>query len=232
MNRALTVARLQFVAWPGVVGWPWGILALSFLINLALFATINEPTGAGQPITGGLASIYVVMFVACVSSITQEFPFAIGLGITRRSFYLGNVLQLVGQAISYAAVLYLLTLVEQATNGWGIGLRFFGLPFGWVENPALRFLAFAVPFLLLGFLGIAIALVFKRWGVNGMLTLSTVALVGFGGLAVLATWRGWWPAVGGWFADQSGAALLVGWPALLTLPLAVLSYLAIRRATP
>ncbi len=96
----------------------------------------------------------------------------------------------------------------------------------------LRYLAFAIPFLLLGFLGIAIALVFKRWGVNGILTLTTATIVGFGGLGVLATWRGWWPAIGGWFADQPGGALLVGYPALLALPLAAASYLIIRRATP
>ncbi|QOC90877.1 ABC transporter permease [Micromonospora craniellae] len=231
MNRTLTVARLQFVAWPSMVGWPWGILALSFLINLALFTAMNETVDA-TPTTGGLASIYVVMFVACINVITQDFPFAIGLGVSRRSFYLGNVLQFGGQAIVYAAALYLLSMIEEATGGWGIDLTFFGIPFLWVENPVLRFLGFAIPFLLLGFLGIAIALVFKRWGVNGMLTLSTVALVVIGGTVVLATWRGWWSAIGGWFADQSGAALLVGWPALFTLPLAAASYLIIRRATP
>ncbi|MFF0721961.1 ABC transporter permease [Micromonospora sp. NPDC003816] len=231
MNRALTVARLQFVAWPSVVGWPWGILALSFLINLALFSSMNESTDS-TPTTGGLASIYVVMFVACVNSITQDFPFAIGLGISRRNFYLGNVLTFGAQAVIYAGLLYLLAVIEEATAGWGVGLTFFGIPFLWVENPVLRFLGFAIPFLLLGFLGIAIALVFKRWGVNGMLALSTVALVVIGGAVVLATWRGWWSAIGGWFADQSGAVLLVGWPALLTLPLAAVSYLIIRRATP
>ena len=230
MNRAVTVARLQFVAWPSVVGWPWAILTLSFVINLAVFGAMGDIDP--QPTTGGLVSIYVMMFVACLNSITQVFPFALGLGVSRRSFYLGNVLQFVAQAICYAAVLYLLAIVEEATDGWGIRLRFFGLPFAWVENPLLRFLGYAIPFLLLGFLGIAIALVFKRWGVNGMLTLTTAALIGFGGLAVLATWQNWWPAIVRWFADQSGAALLVGWPALLTLPLAAVSYLAIRRATP
>ncbi len=230
MNRALTVARLQFVAWPSVVGWPWAILTLSFVINLAVYGAMDDTDL--QPTTGGLLSIYVMMFVACLNSITQVFPFALGLGVSRRSFYLGNVLQFVAQAIGYAAVLYLLAVVEEATDGWGIRLRFFGLPFVWVENPLLRFLGYAIPFLLLGFLGIAIALVFKRWGVNGMLTLTTAALIGFGGLSVLATWQHWWPAIGRWFADQSGAALLVGWPALLTLPLAAVSYLVIRRATP
>ncbi|MFI7080512.1 ABC transporter permease [Micromonospora sp. NPDC049903] len=230
MNRALTVPRLQFVAWPSVVGWPVAILSLSFLINLAFFASMD-----GRDIeqtTGGLASIYVMMFIACINVITQDFPFAIGLGISRRSFYLGNVLSFGAQAVVYAGLLYLLAVIEEATDGWGVGLTFFGIPFLWVENPVLRFLGFAIPFLLLGFLGIAIALVFKRWGVNGMLTLSTAALVVIGGAVVLATWRGWWSAIGGWLADQSGAALLVGWPALLTLPLAVVSYLIIRRATP
>jgi hypothetical protein len=231
MNRALTVARLQFVAWRSVVGWPWGILALSFLINLALFIPINRDDDV-EPTTGGLMSIYVVMFVASINAITHDFPFAIGLGISRRSFYLGNVLHFVGQAIAYAAVLYLLAVVEEATGGWGVNLRFFGLPFLLVEHPVLQFLGFAVPFLLLGFLGIAIAVVFKRWGINGMLILSTVGLVAIGGSAVLVTWRGWWSAVGGWFADQSGIALLLGWPALLTMSLAAVSYLIIRRATP
>ncbi|GGM49455.1 hypothetical protein GCM10011608_38020 [Micromonospora sonchi] len=230
MNRALTVARLQFVAWPLVVGWPWGILASSFLINLAIFASIGDADP--EPTTGGLASIYIVMFIACVNVIIQEFPFAMGLGMSRRSFYLGSLLHFVGQAIVYAGVLHLLSVVEKATGGWGLDLTFFGLPFLLVENPVLRYLAFAIPFLLLGFLGFAIALVFKRWGINGMLTLSTAAFVGIGGLAALTTWRGWWPAIGGWFADQSGGALLVGWPALLALPLAAVSYLIIRRATP
>ncbi|WP_431727603.1 ABC transporter permease [Verrucosispora sp. TAA-831] len=230
MNRVLTVPRLQFVAWPSVVGWPWAILSLSFLINLAFFASMD-----GRDIeqtTGGLASIYVMMFIACINVITQDFPFAIGLGISRRSFYLGNVFSFGAQAVVYAGLLYLLAVIEEATGGWGVGLTFFGIPFLWVENPVLRFLGFAIPFLLLGFLGIAIALVFKRWGVNGMLTLSTATLVVIGGAVVLATWRGWWSAIGDWFADQSGAALLVGWPALFTLPLAVASYLIIRRATP
>ncbi|RIV38027.1 hypothetical protein [Micromonospora radicis] len=230
MNRVLTVARLQFVAWPLVFGWPWGILALSFLVNLALFGSIGDVDPA--PVTGGLSSIYIVMLVACVTTITQDFPFIIGLGVSRRSFYLGNLLQFGAQAVAYAAVLYLLAVVEEATGGWGIELTFFGLPLLLVDNPVLRYLAFAIPFLLLGLLGIAIALVFKRWGVNGMLTLSAAAIVGFGGLGVLATWRGWWPAIGGWFADQSGGALLVGYPALLAVPLAAVSYLIIRRAAP
>ncbi|GAB3860853.1 hypothetical protein GCM10029963_64450 [Micromonospora andamanensis] len=118
MNRALTVARLQLVGWRSVVGWPWGILALSFLINLALFSAMNEADDF-EPTTGGLMSIYIVMFIASISAITQEFPFALGLGVSRRSFYLGNVLHFAGQAISYAAVLYLLAVIEEATDGWG-----------------------------------------------------------------------------------------------------------------
>ncbi|GIJ21141.1 ABC transporter permease [Micromonospora lutea] len=231
MNRALTVARLQFVVWRAVIGWPWGILALSFLINLALFSAMQENEDF-EPTTGGLMSIYIVMLIASISAILQDFPFALGLGVSRRSFYLGNVLQFTVQALVYAAVLYLLAGVEEATDGWGANLRFFGLPFLVVENPVLRFLGFAIPFLLLGFIGIAIALVAKRWGANGLLTLSAVVLAGIGGLAVLATWRGWWSAIGDWFADQPGWALLVGWPALVTLVLAAVSYLVIRRATP
>lgn len=53
-------------------------------------------------------------------------------------------------------------------------------------------------------------------------------------LALLATWWGWWgwwPSVGGFLTDQSGPALLAGYPLPAALPAGV-GYLAIRRATP
>nr|MDT0657842.1 ABC transporter permease [Micromonospora sp. DSM 115978] len=231
MNRILPAARLQFVNWPNNLGWPWGILTISFLINLAIFWSIDEGPDF-EPTSGGVMSIYVVMLVASINSISQDFPFALGLGLTRRTFYLANVLQFTAQALVYAVLLYLLALIEDATGGWGLRLRFFGLPLLFTDNPLVAVLAYAMPFLLLGFLGIFIMVIYKRFGVNGMFTLATASLLGFGGGAVLITWQGWWTASWNWFADQPSAVLLVGWPALLTLPLAGASYLAIRRALP
>lgn len=231
MNRILPAARLQFVNWPSNVGWPWGILASSLLINVALFWSLQEQPDV-EPITGGLASIYIVMFIASILSISQDFPFAIGLGITRRTFYLANVVQFTAQALVYAALLYLLSLIEKATGGWGVELTFFGMPQLFTDNPVVLYLSYAMPFLLLGFVGIFTTIVYKRWGANGMFTLLLVSLFGFGGSAVLITWQGRWTVIWNWFADQPPAMLLLGWPALLTLPLAAAGYLAIRRAQP
>jgi hypothetical protein len=231
MNRVLPVARLMFVNWPSNVGWPWGILASSFLINLALFWSLQEQPDV-EPTTGGLLSIYVVMFVACINSIAQDFPFVIGLGVTRRTFYLANVAQFTAQSLVYAVALYLLALLEVGTDGWGLNLKFFRLPLLFTDNPVVAILAYAMPFLLLGFLGIFITVIYKRFGVNGMFTLMLASLFGFGGAAVVITWQGWWTAIWNWFADQPSAVLLLGWPALLVLPLAGASYLAIRRALP
>lgn len=231
MNRIVPAARLQLVNWPSIVGWPWGILASSLLINVALFWALREQPDV-EPTTGGLASIYIVMLVACITSIAQDFPFAMGLGITRRTFYLANVAQFTGQALVYAALLYLFALIEDATGGFGVNLTFFGMPQLFTDNPLVIYLSYVMPFLLLGFIGIFITIVYKRWGVNGMFTLMLASLFGFGGSAVLITWQGWWIAIWNWFADQPSAMLLLGWPALLTLPLAAASYLVIRRALP
>ena len=51
------------------------------------------------------------------------------------------------------------------------------------------------------------------------------------GLIGLATWQGWWPQVGAWFAAQTPLSVS-GWTALFCAVLGVGSYLTLRRATP
>ncbi|BCJ68476.1 ABC transporter permease [Polymorphospora rubra] len=230
MNRVLPAARLQLVTWRNMVGWPWGILAASFAVNVAFYASMGDL--GRTTVTGGLVCIYMVLLVALVQSVTQWFPFALGLGVTRRAFYLSHLLLLAAQALLYAVVLYLLGVVEAATGGWWIELRFFGIPGLFLDNPVLQLLAYAVPFLLLGTLGTAVGVVFKRWGTTGLFVLGLFGILVGGALATLVTWQGWWAAIGSWFAGQGPAVLILGWPALLSLLLVAVTYPMIRRATP
>ncbi|RKR90910.1 hypothetical protein BDK92_5294 [Micromonospora pisi] len=230
MSRVIAATRIQLISWLALVGWPWGILISSFMINLAVFAVIADEM-PNDPTTGGLLSIYVVTMIGAAQAITQFFPFSLGLSLTRRTFYAATSLLLVAESLVFGVLLYLCSLVERATDGWGMSLHFFVMPFMHSDNPLAQIVILTVPFIVLGYIGICAALVLKRWGVGGLYLLSVVLLLLLGLLAVLITWQHWWLAVGRWFADQSPLALFAGWPALLALLLAGAGLLAIRRAT-
>lgn len=232
MNRVLATARVQLAAWPSTLGIPWLVLGLSFAINLAVAAIVNTSPQEGGHSAGGLLALYIFMLIAYVLTMTQYFPMILGLSVTRRTFYLATCLLAIVQSLSYAIVLYVLKLVEAASGGWGLSMSFFGLDFLSPGNGLLQVLVYAVPLLLMSFLGIFCGVTFKRWGASGMFTLAIASLVVLGGLAVLVTWLRWWGAIGAWFADQSSLSLFAGWPALLVLVLAGANLLMLRRATP
>jgi hypothetical protein len=231
MSQVLRVVRVHLVNWRPMLAWPWAILGVSFAVNLAIFGAVGGQLPPGT-VTGGLGSIYVVALIVCAGWISQVFPFALGLSVTRRTFYAATALLLLAGSVLFGVALYLISLVERATDGWGMSLHFFALGFMGRHNPAAQILLYVVPFLVLGFIGIFAAVVFKRWGVNGLFALLLVTIVVLGGLVALVTWRRGWPAVGHWFTGQSVVTLMAGWPALLAVVLAAGGYLAIRRATP
>lgn len=230
MNRSVQALRVQLLGWKPLVAWPWGILLAAFAVNLLIFAAIGDQ-GQDENTTGGLLSVYVVVFASFVQLIAQVFPFALGLSLTRRAFYLGTGLLVVAVALVFGAGLALGKLTEDATDGWGLSLRFFGIPFLAQDNPVLQILVFSVPFLLAGFAGMLTGTIYQRWGPNGVFTLTVASIVVVGGLVALLSWQRQWAAVGSWFADQSALVLLAGWPALVAAVLAGAGLLTIRRAT-
>lgn len=232
MSRVLSVARIQLVNAPVTVGMPWLILGLVFLVNLALFGVAADATPPEAHTTGALMSIYIVVLISQLQTMTQVFPFAVGLGVTRRSFFAATSLVVAVKSLVYGLALYLLLQVERATGGWGMSLSFFGLPFLRQDNPVLQVLVYAVPFVFVSFLGVAIGVVFKRWGQLGIYAMSVASVVLAGGLAFLATTQGWWPAMGRFLADRSTVGLLAGYPLALAVLIAAAGYLLIRRATP
>ncbi|GAA3753538.1 hypothetical protein GCM10022225_42800 [Plantactinospora mayteni] len=230
MNRVLTVSRVQLVGWQNTVGWPWLLLLMVFAVNYALFLSIGDIED--NPTTGAIASIYIIVFVTSINWITQLLPFSMALSVIRRTFYLATALFLVVQSVVFGVLLFCCQLIEEATNGWGIRLRFFGLNFIDQQNPLLQIAIYTMPFILLGFLGIFVAVFYKRFGLTGMWLLSTATLLVLASVAVLITWLDLWSDIEGWLVDQPMAAWFVGWPALLTALLAGAGYLTIRRVTP
>ena len=230
MNRILPVARLQIPAWPHILGWTWSMMAVTFGLNL-LSVLANHDPGDGVTTTGGVASLYGIAIGMATISVTQIFPYALGMSVTRREFYLAWSLLAAAQSVAYALVLCLLRAVEQATGYWGTGMRYFSLPFMDDANPVLLLLGYAVPMLVVTHLGILFGTVYLRWGTTGVLASLTLAFTALGLAAALITWTRQWHAIGRWLLDQSPTALLAGWPVLVAAAFAVGGFTLIRRAT-
>lgn len=230
MNRVINAARLNIVA-PGFsLVLPWAIMASSLVINILIWAVtdVSEVPGAA---TGGLASLYIALMFVYIQAVASLLPFAMGLSLTRRTFFLGTALFAVVQALVYGIALYALLVIERATNGWGVNLSFFR-GFWAVDNPVSQILVLAVPMAVMAFLGIAVGVMYKRFGSVGMYLLTIGLILGVGTAAVLITWQERWIAIGEWFSNQSTTGLAAGWPLLLGVLFAVGGYLGIRRVVP
>lgn len=231
MSRLSTGIRVQLVGWRHLVGWPWVVLVLSFLVNLALNAAMGADAAADAE-TYGIVAIYTVFFAFYISSIADVFPFAVGHGLTRRTFFAAMSVLVVVQATVYGTVLAALARIEDATDGWGVHLGFFrpgGLDAGGFGADAA---VYASPFLLVAFLAIAVTLVHQRLGLVGMFGLAALLIVLGGGVTIAITAFDWSGPIGDWVDRQSTVALVAGWPLLAVVALAAAGYAGIRRAVP
>ncbi|MGY1841695.1 MULTISPECIES: hypothetical protein [unclassified Modestobacter] len=233
MNRVLAAARMHLAHPLVIFGVPWLVVGIAFAINLAIWGVGDvaaQTPGGGT--TGGLASLYITVLVVFIQAVTQMFPFAMGVSLSRRTFYLGTTLVAAGQALGYGVALTALNSVERATDGWWMGLRFWGPGAIDVGNPVPQVVVYALPMLACAFLGMAVGVVHKRWGANGLWTLAIATLVLLGGITVLLTGLDAWGDVGRWLVAQSVYAYTLLLPALAAVALAGLSWTGLRRAVP
>ncbi|MFC4005319.1 hypothetical protein ACFS2C_26045 [Prauserella oleivorans] len=232
MNHILRVARMQLVNSWAIIGLPIGILLLAVAANVVIFVALSAPDADGELITGGILSIYITLLISHLQTMTQMFPFAVGLSVTRKAFLGAAALIVTAQSFGYAVLLWLLELIEKATGGWGLDLTFFALPFLDMANPLAQILVYAAPFLVFSFFGLWVGIVYKRWGQFGAWALA-VSLAGLGvAIVALVSWRGWWPNVGEFLTTQPTMALLVAYPVLIAAVLAGATYLTTRKAVP
>jgi hypothetical protein len=232
MRRVLDVARVLTVNWFMVIGLPLVVLALAFALNLAIFAVIGDEAPEEGWISGAVMSVYITMGIAHVQTITQVFPFALGLSVTRRAFYAATALVVVAQSLVYGLVLVADVRLEAATDDGGLGVRFFGLPFLVQGNVVAQWLVYAVPLLAVTAIGVFMGVVFERWGQPGVYVVGLGTAVLATAFVLVVTWQRWWPAVGSFFASQSSLALFAGYPLVIALVLGGAGWLALRRATP
>ena len=187
----VTVARYHLVDGISLTILPWAILAFDFGITMAVTDAVG-PVKHPQAQSGAVFAIYVAFLVMGALSVFRSLPFGLAVGASRRAYYAGTTLLAVALAAVDGLALALLQVIERATNGWGVTLHFFRLPYllngpwylTWLTSFVL--LAFGAAQIIVLVSGAAIATAAHAWPAVGHFfsTLSVTGLTGL--LAALA----------------------------------------------
>ncbi|MFC4619935.1 hypothetical protein ACFO4N_14575 [Camelliibacillus cellulosilyticus] len=208
---------------------PWIVVLSSFLVNYII--GIVSSTTDGDPIyTGGVGSIYAYILVAGMMTLTHTFPFALGMSVRRIDYFLGTGTLFVLISALFAVILYLFGLIEQWTEGWGVMLHFFHLPYLNDGSAIQQLLLNFILMMNMCFLGFVITSIFRRFGRFGLLVTAVIALIVISILSYLCTYYGWWMPIFQWFGQRTALET-----ALWTVPLVIIyclcSYAMLRKAT-
>ncbi|GAA1538059.1 hypothetical protein HD600_001318 [Microbacterium ginsengiterrae] len=228
MSRTLNVIRLQLINKQTFIWVPLIVLASATVVSILIYAMI--PGGGPNYGGGGQAPLWV-FFAVGLSAMTMTFPFSQAMSITRREFFTGTLIT-AALASAFMGVLFLIGGgLELLTNGWGVNGYVFHLPWLWESGPGGAFVVYftlALFFFVVGFTG---ATIYKSWG-PVVITLVSIALaLVLVGLAFLVTRLELWGNVGATIMDL-GALGLALWGLVVVALLALVSFLAFRRAKP
>lgn len=239
MTRIWSVVRLHLVNKMTYLWLPWVILGSAFAISLTIWSIMRsvgvtdgvDGTSNTPQISGALLSIMVYLMVAAVMAINLTFPFALGFSVTRRDFYLGTALTFVLISAANAVPLAILAAIEQATNGWGLRGLLFTAP--WVGGGTAvdhLFGYFALQ-LFFCFVGAAIATIYMRWRVNGMVIFWIAGSVLLVGAFAFVVYTNSWAALGSWFLS-TGTTGAMAWSLPVTALAGLAGFAVLRTATP
>jgi hypothetical protein len=229
MSTWIKVARYQLTDRNIFVVQPWLVLTLDFLIVVVIVAEWPGRHGHAAH-AGALSAIYVVLIVTGALAIARQLPFALALGVSRRSFYAGSALLSVALAAVYGLGLTVLQLIERGTGGWGLNLHFFRVPYLLAGPWYLSWLTSFVGLALMFAWGMWFGIVYRRWNLAGLL--SFIAAQALALLLVLLTIGGAhdWHSVARFFTTLTIGGL-TGLIAALTVALLAGGYATVRRVT-
>lgn len=196
---------------------PAAILAFAFAIvwSIGLLVTrqgdgvAQADMSAGMQWNGAIFSVLGPLVFFGFLAISENFPLATGLGLTRREFTLGTSLVFLANAAGYAVVITIGKMIEVATGGFGVGIRFFNVQYTGMGPAWQTLIQTFLLILAVLFLGAAITTAAKRWGATFVWGLSLLLLLAVGLLIAGAfasadfrfrlleiTMMGWWRWMG------------------------------------
>jgi hypothetical protein len=244
MNTWINVARCHLLQRFNYLALPWAWLAFALAVDLVIFALIPighhgvltahglvqvQNAGSGRD-AGGLTAVVAVFFALGVQSVARSLPFALALGVSRRSYYTGTALLAVALAAVYGLALTALQAIERATAGWGVAAHIFRVPYI-LDGPwYLTWLTTSVVLALLFAWGMWFGIVYRRWNLPGTLAFTAAQVTVLLAAALLITWAHAWAGTGH-FLTALSAAGLTGLLAALAAALLAGGYVTIHRAT-
>ena len=229
------IVRLHLVAPSIFVGIPWLIVASAWVVTMVIAGLIRFTSGHGagdaMRYSWAVLSPQWYLGIVGVQAIALTFPYALGLGSTRRDFWLGTMTTFGSVALVNGVAFATLVQVEIATGGWWLDARMFdalwyGLDGWWVDAYSTVALQFAVLVV-----GATVTTVYMRWRMFGTVLVGLGLAAGLLAVVAVVTLTDSWPSVLSWFgalqiANVFSVVLLFG------LALALVGYAVIRRATP
>jgi hypothetical protein len=224
-RRVLALARVQAFYWKPQLGSWVLVVVVGLAVLVLLRAGGSLDPGVG---TAALAGLCVGSGAVHSQTILHLFPFALGLGATRRTFVLATALVAAVQAAVQATVLTLLVQLELLTGGWGLSVRLTpGALRGFSVLEQWAVLAAAV--LLAAQVFVFGCAVFKRWGWPAVWVIGGSYLVLFPVIVIAGSSL---VRSGVALPDVSSSPVLAGGPLALAVVLGLAGWAALRRATP
>ncbi|MFJ2634703.1 hypothetical protein ACIO6U_22570 [Streptomyces sp. NPDC087422] len=191
--RYLLLDRFTYLVLP----WEWA--AFGFVLDVVILR-LTPAAHADHRWVGGLAAAFLVMFAVGLQTVARALPFALTLGVSRRT-YLRGVTALAGAlAVAFGLVVAVGQVLERATGGWGMRMAYFRVPFLLDGAWYVSWLTAAVAFFLLFVYGMWYGLVFRRAGLPGATAFGGAQLGVLALVALIATWAHGWKGIGHFFA--------------------------------
>lgn len=226
---SITVARYLLLDRVTYLVMPWAWAAFGFLLDVVILRL--TPAGhTDHRWVGGLAPAFIIMFVVGVQSVTRALPFALTLGVSRRTYFLGASSLALSLAVCFGFVLAVGQTLERATGGWGMNMAYFRVPY-LLDGPwYLSWLTATTTFVLLFVYGMWYGLFYRRAGLPGTTIFGAIQLTVLAFAAIIATWAHGWTDIGRFFTTITAT----GVTGLLAAAVAVMlagGFATIRRLT-
>ncbi|QUW18202.1 hypothetical protein [Agrococcus sp. Marseille-Q4369] len=210
-----TVNRMQAFGWPLLIMLASLAIVLvigGIVVNVATaagaesLAEAREGMNTGMMFNGAIFALLGPLIGFGFTAMGQYFPLALGLGLTRREFAIGTALVFAFNAAFYAVIVTIGKVIEVATGGYGLGVRFFDVVYTGVGEWWQTLIQTFILILGVALIGAAITSAFHRWGQPFLwifwIALATIVVgilagallsEGFRGLVVDIAAMGWMP---------------------------------------